>query len=241
MDRGIPDRVDIYGGTDPRMMPAYTVPEAAWHVGLPASTVRSWVLGRSYPSTTGERRFEPVVDIAAPGERLLSFVNLVEIQRLGRDSPEAQGHAAQGARGGPLAQGPVRKHAPARRVSDAHRWQGPLHRARRNTRSDFATWPDSDERGARAVPAKDRGRDADGMPSLLFPFTTSTHDEEAQPVIRSTRESSSAAPASAGPASRRWRSRSGTRRESRSRRCRRTSGVPDQIEAAIRYEFRKAA
>jgi uncharacterized protein (DUF433 family) len=79
---GTRDRVDIYSGKDPRVVPAYSVAEAARHLELPASTVRSWVVGRSYPTATGSRQFEPVIRIADPRGRLLSFVNLVEVHVL---------------------------------------------------------------------------------------------------------------------------------------------------------------
>lgn len=74
---------DVYGGQDPRILAAYTVTEGAHHLQLPAATVRSWVLGRSYPTRAGDRRFKPLTIIADPKGRLLSFQNLVEIHVLG--------------------------------------------------------------------------------------------------------------------------------------------------------------
>ncbi len=67
---------DIYGGKDPRDLPAYSIPVAARIVGLPATTLRSWVRGRSYPTKAGPRRAAPV--IVPPRADFVSFTNLVE-------------------------------------------------------------------------------------------------------------------------------------------------------------------
>ena len=57
--------------------PAYGISDAARYLLLPSATLRSWVLGRDYPTKRrGRRRFEPLIEIAAPG--LLSFRNLAE-------------------------------------------------------------------------------------------------------------------------------------------------------------------
>jgi uncharacterized protein (DUF433 family) len=64
-------------GRDPADVPAYTVAEAAALVRVPASTLRSWVHGRSIPTSSGKpRRFAPVIRPA--DERFLSFTNVVE-------------------------------------------------------------------------------------------------------------------------------------------------------------------
>src|SRR5436190_145936 len=63
-----------------RDVPAYTVPEASRYLAIPVSTLSSWVAGRIYPPGHGRRkqRFDPVVEIADPVSRTLSFTNLVE-------------------------------------------------------------------------------------------------------------------------------------------------------------------
>ena len=61
---------------------AYSVPEAAHHLRLPLSTVRSWVTGRPYATTTGPRRFQPLIQVANRKAGLLSFRNLVELHVL---------------------------------------------------------------------------------------------------------------------------------------------------------------
>lgn len=69
---------DLYQGKDPRDLPAYSVPEAAHYLYLPEATLRSWVLGRTYPVAAGKRYFKPLVIVPEGVPRLLSFTNLVE-------------------------------------------------------------------------------------------------------------------------------------------------------------------
>lgn len=63
---------------DPRELPAYSITEAARYLRMPQVTLRSWVVGRSYPTTTGERFFKPVIHLTEEGWPVLSFVNMVE-------------------------------------------------------------------------------------------------------------------------------------------------------------------
>ncbi len=65
-------------GQDPRELPAYTITEAARYLRLPQATLRSWVAGRPYPTTAGERFFRPVIHLPQEGWPVLSFVNMVE-------------------------------------------------------------------------------------------------------------------------------------------------------------------
>ncbi|PYV07368.1 MAG: hypothetical protein DMG07_29075, partial [Acidobacteria bacterium] len=64
--------------TDLRQLPAYPVAEGARFLGIPASTLRSWVAGRKYPTRSGVRIFRPIIALAGTNPALLSFVNLVE-------------------------------------------------------------------------------------------------------------------------------------------------------------------
>ena len=68
--------MDIYGGQDPRDIAAYTPADAAAFLGLPKSTLRSWVCGRHYIAGGERKFFEPVLDL--PEKGFLSFTNLVE-------------------------------------------------------------------------------------------------------------------------------------------------------------------
>jgi uncharacterized protein (DUF433 family) len=72
---------DIYGGQDPREMPAYSIPEAAHYLQMPSSTLRWWVKGWTYRTDAGERFSAPLLTLPMAPERkplLLSFVNIVE-------------------------------------------------------------------------------------------------------------------------------------------------------------------
>ncbi len=65
--------------------PAYTASEAARFLHLPSATVRAWSFGQRYKprSGSGWKRFEAVIEAAAPDAGYLSFVNLVELHVLG--------------------------------------------------------------------------------------------------------------------------------------------------------------
>ena len=58
--------------------PAYKTLEASWYLRIPLATLRSWVLGRDYVAAGEKRRFRPVINIADPENKYLSFNNLVE-------------------------------------------------------------------------------------------------------------------------------------------------------------------
>ena len=70
---------DIYRGLDPREIPTYGFSEASHLLKIPLVTLRSWVRGRSFPTTAyGKRRFEPLITLPDPDLPLLSFLNLIE-------------------------------------------------------------------------------------------------------------------------------------------------------------------
>ena len=72
---------DVYGGQDPREMPAYSVPEAAHYLQMPPSTLRWWVKSWAYRTEAGKQFSAPLLRLPArpdPGPLLLSFVNVVE-------------------------------------------------------------------------------------------------------------------------------------------------------------------
>jgi uncharacterized protein (DUF433 family) len=70
--------LDLYGGQDPREMPAYTYRDASRYLDIPLATLRSWILGRRYPTKSGERFFKPLFYLPDKDKPLLSFINLVE-------------------------------------------------------------------------------------------------------------------------------------------------------------------
>jgi uncharacterized protein (DUF433 family) len=57
---------------------AYTLAEAARYLRLPAATLRSWLLGRQYPTAGGSGQFPPLIRPASRRPPLLSFANLIE-------------------------------------------------------------------------------------------------------------------------------------------------------------------
>jgi uncharacterized protein (DUF433 family) len=75
--------IDIYRGENPGDVPVYSISEAAHYLRLPVATIRSWAIGRQYPTQSGAAAFRPLIDIADPDGLLLSFRNLGELHVLG--------------------------------------------------------------------------------------------------------------------------------------------------------------
>lgn len=67
-----------YESCDLRLMPAYSVAEAAHYLHMPEGTLRSWLLGRLYPVAGVRKRSRPVIHLDDPKKQYLSFINLVE-------------------------------------------------------------------------------------------------------------------------------------------------------------------
>jgi uncharacterized protein (DUF433 family) len=63
---------------DPRLLPAYSVAEASHYLRMPEETLRSWVVGRSYPASGQLKRSRPLIHLDDRKRKYLSFVNLVE-------------------------------------------------------------------------------------------------------------------------------------------------------------------
>lgn len=63
---------------DPRNEPAYSITEASRYLRLSPATLRSWFLGRPYPTTKGLSQFAPVFKLAKKDPATLSFSNLIE-------------------------------------------------------------------------------------------------------------------------------------------------------------------
>ncbi|MBM4119047.1 DUF433 domain-containing protein [bacterium] len=62
----------------PAELGRYSIPEAARYLRIPPATLRSWVVGREYPTAAGPHTFKPIIRIADGRQRLLSFENLIE-------------------------------------------------------------------------------------------------------------------------------------------------------------------
>lgn len=67
---------------DPRELALYSPTDAAYCLGIHPATLGTWIHGRTYPTVGGERYFEPVIEMADPGNGLLSFFNLAELHVL---------------------------------------------------------------------------------------------------------------------------------------------------------------
>lgn len=65
-------------GLDPHARPRYSLAQAARYVRISPTTLRSWVMGRTYPTASGSRYFEPLILRPVPEDPRLSFSNLVE-------------------------------------------------------------------------------------------------------------------------------------------------------------------
>jgi uncharacterized protein (DUF433 family) len=75
-------KADIYGGKNPRELPLYTIADAARVVRINPATLRTWALGRSYPTRSGQKSWSPLIRATDHRRGLLSFVNLVEVHVL---------------------------------------------------------------------------------------------------------------------------------------------------------------
>ena len=71
-------KLDIYGGRDPRDIPAYRFADAAKYLNIALPTLRSWIKGRFYEVKGGKKFFRPVFYLPDPKQPLLSYTNLVE-------------------------------------------------------------------------------------------------------------------------------------------------------------------
>jgi uncharacterized protein (DUF433 family) len=63
---------------DPKELPRYTVPEAARYLRMSETTLKSWVSGRSYPVSGGEKHWEGLINRPDKDNPRLSFSNLIE-------------------------------------------------------------------------------------------------------------------------------------------------------------------
>jgi uncharacterized protein (DUF433 family) len=72
-------KTDLYRGQDPREIPIYSLQEVSHYISVPIATLRSWVIGRYYPTGEGRKHFPPLLEIPPHDDNSkLSFVNLVE-------------------------------------------------------------------------------------------------------------------------------------------------------------------
>ena len=67
---------------DVRELPSYGITEAAQYLRIPRTTIRDWVTGRYYGGIDDRRFSKPIIPLADPRARSLSFMNLIEIHVL---------------------------------------------------------------------------------------------------------------------------------------------------------------
>lgn len=72
----------LYGGKDPREIPAYSIGDAARYLRIPSSTIRAWTAGYHYRIKDQQKFFRPLISIQEQKPLLLSFTNLVEVHVL---------------------------------------------------------------------------------------------------------------------------------------------------------------
>ena len=75
-------RQKSYDAVDLRYLASYGVAETSHYLLIPQATVRSWVVGRPYPTKRGKKYFKPVIDLPDAESRSLSFINLIEVHVL---------------------------------------------------------------------------------------------------------------------------------------------------------------
>ena len=68
----------FYGKQDPGETATYGIIEAAHYLSIPFATLRSWVVGRRYPTVSERKFFKPLLVLPDKDQPLLSFTNLVE-------------------------------------------------------------------------------------------------------------------------------------------------------------------
>jgi uncharacterized protein (DUF433 family) len=75
-------KAEYRADVDARELALYTPADAACYLDIHPQTLATWLWGRSYPTTTGERFFAPLIEPADPDNKLLSFFNLAELHVL---------------------------------------------------------------------------------------------------------------------------------------------------------------
>ncbi len=75
-------RIDIYRGSDPLDLPAYSLVECSRFIQVPSATVRAWALGRRYQAGREHKFWRPLIAIADSKTPALSFRNVVELHVL---------------------------------------------------------------------------------------------------------------------------------------------------------------
>lgn len=171
-----------HGTLDVRDMPAYGVGEAAHYLRIPLATLRSWVLGRFYPTDAGKKFFRPIVSLPDRNKPLLSFVNLVEVHVLDaiRRQHEVPLHMVR------RALDYLQRHFPAAHPLAVQQFEtdgmnlfvekfGQLINASQAGQTEM--------RGLLEMHLRRVDRDAGGFPIRLYPFTRKREADEPKAVV----------------------------------------------------------
>jgi len=75
-------KAEYRADVDARELALYTPADAACYLDINPQTLATWLWGRTYPTTSGERFFAPLIEPADPDNKLLSFFNLAELHVL---------------------------------------------------------------------------------------------------------------------------------------------------------------
>jgi len=175
-------RWKFYKGRDPRDLPAYTTPEAAHYLKLPVATLRSWVLGREYPTASGKRFFKPVIRPGQPGTGLLSFFALVEAHVLAAIRRQ-HGVRLDKVR---IALAYLTRHFPSQHPLADHRFETNGLDLFVEKYGKLINVSQSGQLALRALLERHLrriDRDSSGLPIKLYPFTTITAVEQPRAVV----------------------------------------------------------
>jgi uncharacterized protein (DUF433 family) len=75
-------KAEYRADVDARELALYTPADAACYLGIHPKTLGTWIHGRTYPTVGGDKRFDPVIEMADQENGLLSFFNLAELHVL---------------------------------------------------------------------------------------------------------------------------------------------------------------
>ena len=119
----------IYGGKDPRDVPAYSVGQVSAYLRIPLSTLRSWTFGRGYDTEAGRRQSaERDPNRLIPRRHRLSFTSVVELFVLVR-SVTTRDQDAEDSKCDHLSWARARSDHPSVRGNDPDGWVRSLHRS----------------------------------------------------------------------------------------------------------------
>ena len=186
--------IDIYKGKNPGDVPVYSISEAPHYLRLPVATIRSWAIGRRYPTQAGPP--PSTRSSISPTRFAAIFLSRTSVNSTcwaRSDVPTRS--IASGPQGDRVPPQTVQVEPSPARKADAHGWKRPVHRAVRAPRERFPAGPDGDEKKM-DVYLKPIEWDRSGVPIRLFRSPRQLRDRPKSSP--STRRSDSVSRASGG-------------------------------------------